>query len=68
MSEWIYSLRSLIRVMQQGHICQGPLKLDPVFEDDFEVTFSPDCFDVGLNEGGNGAYSWSVLDLYGVDI
>lgn len=40
----------------------------PVFEDDFEVVFSPDCFDVGLNKGGNGAYSWSVLDLYGIDI
>ena len=39
----------------------------PVSEDEFEVTFSPHCFGVGLNKGTNRAYSLSLPDLHGVD-
>lgn len=44
-------------MMQGAYMPRASQTRPPAFEDDFEVTFSPDCFDVGLNEAGNGAYS-----------
>lgn len=32
----------------------------PVFEDEFEVAFDPDCLHIGLKQGVNGAY-WLFL-------
>lgn len=35
----------------------------PVFEDDFEVAFSPDCFDMGLSQGANGAFCLFLISV-----
>lgn len=35
----------------------------PVFEDEFEVAVSSDCFDIGLNQGANRAYCLFLISM-----
>lgn len=35
----------------------------PVFEDEFHVAFGPDCLDIGLKQGVNGAYCLFLISM-----